>query len=151
MSLQFCFFLYWHWHIRKLLIFTYNLLTDTLNISVHLPECCNQDVSQAAGITKLDQQISTLKLTHEAVGRIHFFMEYCPENSFSSLTCDLLVRQLGFSNASHQECQRETPRREPDYFALFPEVTSRHFFHILVVGSGSLCTSCTQWQGNTQG
>ena len=24
------FFLYWHWHIRKLLIFTYNLITDTL-------------------------------------------------------------------------------------------------------------------------
>ena len=116
-----------------------------------LPEGCNQDVSQAAGITKLDQQMSTLKLTHEVVGRIHLFMEYCPENSFSSLTCGLLVRQLGFINASHQECQREAPRREPDYFVLFPELTSQHFFHILVVGSGSLCTSYAQRQGNTQG
>ena len=44
----------------------------TLNISVDLPECCSQDISQ-------DRQMSTLKLSHEAVGVIHLFMEYCLE------------------------------------------------------------------------
>ena len=48
-----------------------------------LPEGCNQDVSQAAGITKLDQQMSTLKLTHEVVGRIHLLIALEQRSPFS--------------------------------------------------------------------
>ena len=51
-----------------------------------LPEGCNQDVSQAAGITKLDQQISTLKLTHEAVGKPQVLVDLGTKDFLSSLT-----------------------------------------------------------------
>lgn len=89
--------------------------------------------SRAAGISRLDQQVSTFKHTHEAIGRTHLFTQYCPENSSSSLTHGLLAGQLGFIHVSHQGCKKEEQGRKPVYLTLFPEVTSQHFFHILII------------------
>ena len=51
------------------------------------------------------------------------------------------MRQLGFIHVSHQECKKEEPERKLDYFTLFPEVTSQHFIHILIIVIESLCMS----------
>ena len=80
-------------------------------MSVDLPEGHNQGVSQGCRHLKLDQQVSTFKHIHKVVGKNHLFTQYYPENSFSSLTHGLLVGQLGFINVSHQEYQREAPRK----------------------------------------
>ena len=105
--------------------------------------------ARAAGISRLNQQVSTFKHTHDAVSGTHLFTQYCPENSFSFLTHGLLVGQLGFIHVSHQECKKEEPEGKPDYFTLFPEVTSQHFFHILIIVIESLYV-LTRWKGNTQ-
>lgn len=105
--------------------------------------------ARAAGISRLNQQVSTFKHTHDAVSGTHLFTQYCPENSFSFLTHGLLVGQLGLSMWAIKNARKEEPEGKPDYFTLFPEVTSQHFFHILIIVIESLYV-LTRWKGNTQ-
>ena len=106
-------------------------------------------IARAAGISRLNQQVSTFKHTHEPVGRIHLSTQYCPKNSFSSLTLDLLawwgscVLSVWTINKTRERCSKNKAR----LFYSLPRIDFPTFFHILIVGSGSLCTFHTQWEG----
>lgn len=106
-------------------------------------------IARAAGISSLNQHVSTFEHTHEPVGRIHLFTQYCPKNSFSSLTLDLLawwgswVLSLWTINKTKDRCSKKKAR----LFYSLPRIDFPTFFYIFIVGRGFLCTCHTQWEG----
>ena len=82
----------------------------------------------------MNQQVSTFKHTHEPVGRIHLSTQYCPKNSFSSLTLDLLawwgswVLSVWTINKTREGCSKNKAR----LFYSLPRIDFPTFFHILI-------------------
>ena len=79
------------------------------------------------GLQVSQDWISMCPLSSTLMKLLEGLTQYCPENSFSSLTDGLLAGQLGFIHVSHQGCKKEELGRKPVYFTLFPELTSQHF------------------------